>query len=91
MISCADLLTELGNYLDGEVNEDVRQQLLHHLSHCKTCSVLMDSTTKTLKLVTESDSFDLPAAAFRHINERIMEKIREQASQLKHPSDEALG
>ena len=77
MISCADFMAEIGNYLEGEVAAEVRAQLEQHLAHCQTCTVLVDSTRKTLKIVTETGSFDLPEATFRPIAERIMSRIRE--------------
>ena len=53
-------MTEMGNLLDGEVAAAVRLQLENHLSHCETCTVLYDSARKTVKIVTDSGSFDLP-------------------------------
>ena len=76
MITCADFMAEVGNYLEGDVAQEVRVQLEHHLSHCQTCTVLVDSSRKTLKIVTDSGSFDLPEATFRPIAEQIMAKIR---------------
>ena len=76
MINCADFMAEIGNYLEGEVAEEVRVQLEHHLSHCQTCTVLVDSSRKTLKIVTDTGTFDLPEASFRPIAERIMARIR---------------
>lgn len=70
-------MAELGNYLDGEVADEIRTQLENHLSHCQSCTVLVDSTRKTLKIVTDTGSFDLPQAAFKPIGERIMARIRE--------------
>ena len=72
MFSCQELLAELGNYLDEQVAAEVRQELEVHLSHCRTCRVLIDSTRKTLKIVTECRSFELPA----DLSARIMAKIR---------------
>jgi anti-sigma factor RsiW len=77
LITCADFMTELGNYVDGEVAEKVRLELEQHLSHCRTCTVLVDSTRKTMKIVTENGSFDLPEATFRPIVEQIMTRIRD--------------
>jgi hypothetical protein len=77
MISCANFMAEIGNYLDGDVAEDLRAQWEHHLSHCQTCTVLVDSTRKTLKIVTDTGTFDFPEAAFRPIAERVMARIRE--------------
>lgn len=77
MISCADFMAEIGNYLEGDVAEEVRLQLEHHLSHCQTCTILVDSSRKTLRIVTDTGSFDLPEATFRPIAERIMSRIRD--------------
>ena len=77
MINCADFMAEIGNYLEGDVAEEVRLQLEHHLSHCQTCTVLVDSSRKTLRIVTDTGSFDLPEATFRPIAERIMARLKE--------------
>ena len=77
MINCADFMAEIGNYLDGEIAEEVRLQLEHHLAHCQTCTVLVDSTRKTLKIVTDAGSFDLPEVTFKPIAEKVMARIRE--------------
>ncbi len=76
MITCADFLAELGNYLDESVAAEVRQQLENHLAHCQTCQVIVDSTRKTVRIVTDSGSFDLPDAALKPIAAAIMAKIR---------------
>ena len=77
LISCSDFVAEIGNYLDGEIADEVRVQLEDHLSHCRTCTVLVDSTRKTLKIVTDTASFDLLDVVFRPIGERVMAQIRE--------------
>ena len=76
LINCADFMAELDNYLDGEVAAAVRAQLEHHLAHCRICTVLVDSTCKTLKILTENGLFDLPQEAFAPIAEEIMARIR---------------
>lgn len=76
MISCADFMAEIGNYLEEDVAAEVRAQLEQHLAHCQTCTVLVDSTRKTLKIVTDSGAFDLPEQAFKPVGERIMARLR---------------
>jgi len=78
MITCDEFMEELGNYLEGDVALEVRQQLEHHLSHCQTCQVVYDSTLKTVKIVTDSGSFDLPEVAARPIRDKIMARIRKE-------------
>jgi hypothetical protein len=76
LIGCKEFMEEIANYLEGEVAADLRLQLEHHLSHCQTCRVVVDSTRRTLKIVTESGSFDLPEETFRPIARKIMARIR---------------
>jgi RNA polymerase sigma-70 factor (ECF subfamily) len=76
VINCADFLAELGNYMDENVAEEVRLQLESHLSHCQTCQVILDSTCKTVRIVTDSGSFDLADAALKPMAAQIIAKIR---------------
>jgi hypothetical protein len=68
-------MAEFGNYLEGDLAADVRRQLESHLAHCRTCQVLYDSTRKTLQIVTDSGSFDLPETAGKLIADKIMARI----------------
>jgi len=81
MISCDEFLVEFGDYLENRVSPEVRQQLEMHLSQCRTCYVLYDSTRKTLKIVTESSSFELPQNVSGPIVDRIMAKLRRDRGQ----------
>ena len=76
MISCEEFMAGLGDYLEGQNSLEVRQQLEFHLSHCRICQVIYDSTCKTVKIVTEAGSFDLSQDASEAITERIMAKLR---------------
>ena len=69
-------MAEIGDYLEGDLAAEVRLQLENHLSHCQTCQVVLDSTRKTLKIITGSGSFDLPEGVFRATSEKIMARIR---------------
>ena len=79
MITCTDFIREIGNYLEGDVGSQVRRQLEEHLSHCQTCTVLVDSARKTVQIVTDAGSFELPESAFRSVTAQIMARIRESA------------
>ena len=78
MISCADFMAEIGNYLEGDAAAEVRLQLEQHLSHCARCQVVVDSSRKTIQIVTDSGSFDLPEPLLKPIAREIMTKIRKE-------------
>ncbi len=73
MLDCQSVIAELGNYLDEDCAADLRRHLELHLEKCRSCRVLVDSTRKTIRLVTDSQSFELPV----DLSSKIMAKIRE--------------
>ena len=76
MFSCDDLRAALSDYLDSDLPFDIRQHLERHLAECRTCQVLYDTTRKTLRIVTDSGSFDLPEAASERFIKRTMDRLR---------------
>ena len=76
MITCEQLMAELGDYLEGQSAVEVREQLEFHLSRCRVCRVIYDSTCKTVKIVTEAGSFDLPQEVSEAVTSKIMAKLR---------------
>ena len=76
MISCQDFISELGNLLDDDIAGEIREQLEAHLAHCNTCQVLYDSTRKTLRIVTESGSFEYTESIAEPLVSKVMDRIR---------------
>jgi len=80
MITCDEFFAEFGDYLENRVPPEVRQELELHLSQCRACHVLYDSTRKTVRIVTDSNSFELPREIADSITDRVMAKIRNQST-----------
>jgi hypothetical protein len=78
MLSCADFLAEFGDYLDDAANPELRGRLEEHLHECKVCQVIVDSTRKTIRIVTDSDSFTLSADKVEPIVAQVMARIRDK-------------
>jgi len=79
MITCDEFFAEFGDYLENRVPPEVRQELELHLSQCRACHVLYDSTRKTVRIVMDSSSFELPKDVADSITDRVMAKIRKQS------------
>ena len=77
-MTCAEFLAEFGDYLDDTANPDLRARLEEHLHECQTCTVIVDSTLKTIQIVTDSGSFSLPEDAVEVIVKEIMHRVHEQ-------------
>ena len=73
MLDCRQVLAELSNYLDGEVSPALLQALDRHLAKCHRCSLVYDTTRKTLRIVTEVGPFEVP----HDISARLYARLRE--------------
>jgi len=80
MLSCADFLAEFGDYIDDTASSDLRAHLEEHLHECKTCQVIVDSTRKTIQIVTESGCFTLPSHAVDTFVGEVMARIRQKTT-----------
>jgi predicted anti-sigma-YlaC factor YlaD len=78
MLTCAEFLAEFGDYLEDAASSEVKAHLEEHLRECKTCQVIVDSTRKTIRIVTDSDSFTLPADKVEPIVRDVMDRIRQK-------------
>ena len=76
MITCEEFFAEFADFLENHVSPEVRQELELHLSQCRVCHVLYDSSRKTVKIVSESNSFELPQDVVDPIIDRVMAKLR---------------
>lgn len=79
MLSCADFLAEFGDYIEDAADPQLRTRLEDHLRECKTCQVIVDSTRKTIRIVTDSDSFSIPADKVEPIVRDVMARIRDKS------------
>ena len=80
MITCDEFFAEFADYLENQLSPEVRQELELHLSQCRACHVLYDSTRKTIKIVSESNSFELSQNVFDPIIDRVVAKLRRDHS-----------
>ena len=79
MITCDEFFAEFGDYLENRIPQEVRKELEEHLAQCRACHVLYDSTLKTVKIVTDSSSFELPASVSDRIIDSVITKLKEKA------------
>ena len=73
-MECKDVLANLSCYIDGEGSDELRQALEEHISRCRRCRVVFDSTRKMLKIVTDADPFEIPLAVSARLYTRL-EKV----------------
>ena len=81
MVSCQDFLAEFGDYLENTAGPELRARIEAHLRTCRACRVVLDSSRKTSRFVTVSDSFTLPTAAGEGLVDEVMARIKDRPTQ----------
>ncbi len=61
--TCKQLLSFLGDYVDGSLGEDLCAVIEKHMQGCNRCQVVVNTLKKTVELYQETaeDEDDLPA------------------------------
>ena len=76
MITCEQFMADFGDYFEGDIAADLRPEMESQIFQCRTCQVVCDSTSKTVRIVTDSGSFYLRPEAAQPLVARIMGRIR---------------
>jgi anti-sigma factor RsiW len=71
-ISCLEVWREISNYIDGQVEAELRARMEAHFRTCAHCKAVLDGTRNIVKLVADGVEFKLPAG----FGERLYNKIR---------------
>ena len=75
-INCADFRARLSDLLDGDVDSEWRAKLEAHLAVCQVCTIIWDSTKKTLRILADANTFELSPAELRSGTAAVMARIR---------------
>jgi anti-sigma factor RsiW len=60
--NCKDLLSSLGEYVDGTLAAELCSEIERHMVGCKRCRVVVDTLKKTVELYQEAaDESEIPA------------------------------
>ena len=80
MVSCQHVLRELSNYIDDTVDADLRKAIERHLRWCRRCSVVLDTTRKTLTIYSDQGVLEIPAGYTERLRRSFLKKIEKHES-----------
>lgn len=76
VVNCEHVWQEVSNYLDGEVDPELRAAMEAHFKECKHCTAVLDGTRNVVRLYGDERMFELPAG-FSH---RLQRRLAQQSS-----------
>ena len=74
MLTCKDFLHELSDYLDENIDAELRAKLEKHITECPNCWVIADTTRKTIRIYKGIDPYPIPA----EVEDRLMKALEKK-------------
>ena len=60
LLTCKDFLKDLSDYLDENLDAEVRAKLEKHITECPNCWVVADTARKTIKIYKGMEPYSIP-------------------------------
>lgn len=70
-MNCQEVVRQLSEYLDGELDPELGEELRLHLVGCKDCRLIVDTTRKTIEIFCNTEPLPLP----QPVRERLMRAL----------------
>ena len=80
-MNCDDMLKLLSDYIDGEVDPAICQELEKHLADCNGCRVVVDTLRQTVRLYKHGQEYELP----QPFRQRLHDSLRNKWKQHRGP------
>jgi anti-sigma factor RsiW len=77
-LNCKGVIRELSNYIDGDLDPVVKQELERHLEHCEDCTMIVDQTKKSIEILCDSQPVQLPADVRSRLHSALRQKLSEK-------------
>ncbi len=85
MLTCKEFLQELSDYLDENVDAEIRSKLEQHIQECPNCWVVCDTTKRTVRIFKGMDPHPIPAEIEARLMAAVEKKIAAKRSNGERP------
>lgn len=82
MPNCRESIKNLADYIDGELEPELCEELERHLKGCKNCRLVMDSLQMTVKLCRDGVCEDLPESLQKKFEQKLAERWKKNFGHL---------
>ena len=75
-MNCEGVVRRVSNYIDGDLEVSVLEEIELHLKSCQDCTILVQQTRLTVTLYRDSDLVDFPKEVQLRLHETVRREIR---------------
>ena len=76
-MNCEDVIHELSDFIDGDLDAALKQELESHLQDCRDCRLVVDQTRKTIEIFCDCEAIELPGEVRNRLHEVVRRRLRE--------------
>jgi anti-sigma factor RsiW len=87
-VTCSEFLKELTDYLDGVIDAPTRAELEEHLTWCRDCYVVCNTTQMTIQIYRNSELYELPDDLRSRLRSAILTKCENHKSDAPEATSE---
>jgi predicted anti-sigma-YlaC factor YlaD len=77
-VKCKDIVKELADYLDEDLDPDLRASIEQHLEKCKDCRLVVDTTKQTIQIYCNSEPAPLPPETKSKLHDALTKRLHHQ-------------
>lgn len=70
-ISCLEVWREISNYIDDDVDAELRARMQAHFKVCAHCKAVLDGTKNVVKLIGDGVEYQMPDGFSQRLYDRI--------------------
>jgi Putative zinc-finger len=74
-ISCIEVWRQISDYVDDDVNPEMKARLEHHFENCKHCKAILDGAQNIVALIGDEQTFAFDDAISDRITSGLAQKI----------------
>ena len=71
VVNCEQVWREVSNYLDSEVEPELRAAIEEHVRGCKRCTAVLDGTRNVIQLYGDERMLEVPLGFSRRLHSRL--------------------
>ncbi len=79
-MNCKGVIREISDYIDGELEPPMKQELERHLQDCEDCKIVVDQTRLTVEIFCDSKPVELPTDVRARLHDALHRKLHEKGN-----------
>jgi Putative zinc-finger len=76
-IDCRHVVFEISNFIEGEVDAELRARIEEHFKTCNHCLAIYDGTRNVIGLIGDGTVFEVPKGFGTRLYSKLQEHLKE--------------